>query len=194
MSTDTKQRIIDTAIELFTSKGYSNTSMNDIIDSINISKGSVYWHFPSKEAIYLSVVRESFNQWFEMLDEQLAPLADPVEKIRTYCRLLISTVDIPAWRISPELYWTEFEPSTKAEIEALLAKDDAIIDSLLNEAMDQGLIRKDNTEKIRWIFFALLEGLFEKVILAYKEDPDKLSTEQEYAAEAMDMFLDYLKA
>ena len=47
--TETKQKILDCSLDLFASRGYAGTSMNDIIEKLGISKGSVYWHFKSKE-------------------------------------------------------------------------------------------------------------------------------------------------
>lgn len=193
MSADTRQRIIDTALHLFATKGYGGTSMNDIIGSINISKGSVYWHFPSKEAIFLAVIRESFGQWFALLDEQLATIDDPVEKLRAYSRLLVTTIDIPAWQVAPESYRVEFEPATKEEIKDNLVRNEEMIEGFLTEAMDQGLVRKDDVKKLRWIFFAMLEGVLDKTVLAYQKNPDSLETAQAYAAEAMEMFLSSIR-
>jgi len=46
-----KQEILQTALKLFISKGYENTSTNDIIKSLNLSRGGLYHHFSSKEEI-----------------------------------------------------------------------------------------------------------------------------------------------
>ena len=48
------------ALSLFTEKGFSQTSMNDIVRASGMSKGGVYWHFPSKD----SLVRAIFEQFF----------------------------------------------------------------------------------------------------------------------------------
>ncbi|MCM1989146.1 TetR/AcrR family transcriptional regulator [Oceanirhabdus seepicola] len=46
-----KQEILQTALKLFVNKGYENTSTNDIIKSLNLSRGGLYHHFSSKEEI-----------------------------------------------------------------------------------------------------------------------------------------------
>lgn len=52
----TQARIINAATELFTSKGYDETSMQDIIDATGgLSKGAVYHHFKSKEDLFDAV-------------------------------------------------------------------------------------------------------------------------------------------
>ncbi|RKI71170.1 TetR/AcrR family transcriptional regulator [bacterium 1xD42-67] len=49
-------RILDTASALFFQKGYDKTTLQDIIDATKLSKGAIYHHFASKEAILIAVV------------------------------------------------------------------------------------------------------------------------------------------
>ena len=46
-----KKEFLDTSLELFYKKGYDNTSINDIIKEIGVSKGAFYYYFKSKEEI-----------------------------------------------------------------------------------------------------------------------------------------------
>lgn len=50
-----KEQILNTAIRLFDGRGYSNTKMTDISESIGISKGLIYRYFQSKEDILLQL-------------------------------------------------------------------------------------------------------------------------------------------
>ncbi len=52
----TVTRILDTASALFFQKGYDKTTLQDIIDATKLSKGAIYHHFTSKEAILIAVV------------------------------------------------------------------------------------------------------------------------------------------
>lgn len=52
----TVQLILDTASALFFQKGYDRTTLQDIIDATKLSKGAIYHHFSSKEAILIAVV------------------------------------------------------------------------------------------------------------------------------------------
>ena len=54
----TVQLILDTAARLFTQKGYDKTTLQDIIDATKLSKGAIYHHFASKEAILIAVVEK----------------------------------------------------------------------------------------------------------------------------------------
>lgn len=46
-----KEQILDISFSLFLEKGYDNTSISDIVTSLDIARGTLYYHFESKEAI-----------------------------------------------------------------------------------------------------------------------------------------------
>ncbi len=63
---------MDAAMECFCQKGYHGSSLSDIMRVSGLSKGSIYWHFPSKEDIFLAV----FEKWCE---KALADLKEDFE-------------------------------------------------------------------------------------------------------------------
>jgi AcrR family transcriptional regulator len=60
----TKQQLIDQATVLFRMKGYSATSINEIVQACGITKGSLYHHFASKEALGLATL-EQLEAYFD---------------------------------------------------------------------------------------------------------------------------------
>lgn len=56
MASETKERIIEAALELFAQNGYLGTSMNDIAQKIGITKGALYKHYSSKRDIFNKIV------------------------------------------------------------------------------------------------------------------------------------------
>lgn len=69
---ESRQKIMQAAFEAFTEKGYSQTSMDDIVKRSGLSKGTLYWHFTNKQQLFLAIVEAVMKAW----DEQLALLAD----------------------------------------------------------------------------------------------------------------------
>ncbi len=53
----TRKRIIASALSLFAERGYENTTFEHVAARLKMTKGAVYWHFPSKQALLLEVVR-----------------------------------------------------------------------------------------------------------------------------------------
>ncbi|MFW6600049.1 TetR/AcrR family transcriptional regulator [Propionibacteriaceae bacterium Y2011] len=54
-TTDTRQRIQATALDLFTTRGYGGTSLKDIADELGVTKAAVYYHFPAKADLAHSI-------------------------------------------------------------------------------------------------------------------------------------------
>jgi AcrR family transcriptional regulator len=59
----TRRHILETAAKHFGEKGYAGTSVNDVIKEAGVTKGGFYFHFPSKEALALAVLRHKQEQW-----------------------------------------------------------------------------------------------------------------------------------
>ncbi len=67
-----REKILNTATQLFIQKGSEKTSMQDIAQTAGVSKGAIYHHFKSKDEIVLAVIRsrqelmeEEMKQWFK---------------------------------------------------------------------------------------------------------------------------------
>ncbi|HEV2887740.1 MAG TPA: ScbR family autoregulator-binding transcription factor [Jatrophihabitans sp.] len=63
----TRGRVLIAAAEVFARTGFLAASMNDIVEAAGVTKGAVYFHFPSKEALAVAIVEEQFAQWPPMV-------------------------------------------------------------------------------------------------------------------------------
>lgn len=80
-----RAQIIEAAISCFLEKGYTNTSMSDIIKASGLSSGSIYSHFSGKEDILITAINERLNnvkELYETLPEGAGP-QDILETIHT---------------------------------------------------------------------------------------------------------------
>jgi AcrR family transcriptional regulator len=57
-SQETANRILDQAMRIFLQKGYHGTSIDDITKAARLTKGSLYWHFKSKEDLLKRIINE----------------------------------------------------------------------------------------------------------------------------------------
>lgn len=86
----TRERILASALALFSRKGYEHTTFTDIAARLKLTKGAVYWHFDSKEKLLIELVQlalEKFRRQIEALmpdAEQL--VSDP--KSAAFFRLM----------------------------------------------------------------------------------------------------------
>lgn len=80
-----RAQIIEAAVSCFLEKGYTNTSMSDIIKASGLSSGSIYSHFSGKEDILNTAINERLNnvkELYETLPEGAGP-QDILETIHT---------------------------------------------------------------------------------------------------------------
>jgi len=79
-----KEQIIHQSMRLFSLHGFLNTSMRDILEAANTSKGGFYNHFKSKEDLLFAVLGEARRLWRERSLAGLDQTASTVEKIRKF--------------------------------------------------------------------------------------------------------------
>jgi AcrR family transcriptional regulator len=82
VSTPLKERIIRESLRLFSLKGYLSTSINDILEAAETSKGGFYNHFATKEELFFDVLEEAQRIWRQRTLWGLHELDDPIEKIQ----------------------------------------------------------------------------------------------------------------
>ena len=95
MAEGTKERILETALEMFAQNGYLGTSMNDIAGRLGFTKAALYKHYASKQEILDSIVERMNKMDYERAESYEMPEAEPdgfaeaylhtpVQKIRAY--------------------------------------------------------------------------------------------------------------
>jgi AcrR family transcriptional regulator len=77
----TKQKIINKSLQLFSVKGYYNTSINDILEATNLTKGGLYGHFKSKEDIWYAVYDQAVTIWKDIVFKDIRKIDDPLKRI-----------------------------------------------------------------------------------------------------------------
>lgn len=76
-----KERIIETASDLFYNQGYNQTGINQIIDQAGVAKASMYQHFRSKEDIAVAYLVGRHAMWMGKLEERILKEKSPKAKV-----------------------------------------------------------------------------------------------------------------
>lgn len=88
-----KQKIIQESILLFERKGFGSTSIQDIVDALNVTKGTFYYYFSSKEQLLMDIHSEYIE---DLLKRQAAIIEKPGtfrEKLHDIVYLLIADIE-----------------------------------------------------------------------------------------------------
>ena len=105
MAGDTKERILETALELFAQSGYLGTSMSDIAKELGITKGALYKHYTSKQEILNSIVERMNKMDYERAEEYEMPESEPDGFAEAYLQTPIEKICI--YSMAQFDHWTK---------------------------------------------------------------------------------------
>ena len=87
-----RQRILRAAIDVFASKGYFAARMTDVAEAAQVADGTLYLYFEGKEHLLMSIFDSVLGRFIERLDEEIAKIDDPGEKLSIMVRLHLETL------------------------------------------------------------------------------------------------------
>ena len=77
----TRQHILEKSMQLFSVRGYFNTSIDSMVKATGITKGGLYGHFRNKQEIWLAVYEECVRIWKNVVFKGVRELSDPLARI-----------------------------------------------------------------------------------------------------------------
>jgi AcrR family transcriptional regulator len=163
VSAERRQQIFEAALTCFGRKGYHLTTMDDIVAESGMSKGSLYWYFDSKKALFLALFQEMMTQfgqaWEAALAESGSSVTDRVRSsidlFRTELRELVDYISVlmEAWvqtrhdqdveDLASEYYQTYVDAMTK----------------LIEEGMATGELTVESAEATALVIMILYDGI-----------------------------------
>ena len=78
----TKRKIFETSMKLFAEKGYDATSIEEITATVGVAKGTLYYHFSSKEEIFQFLVEEGVKLLKNSIAIKTGKLTNSLDKIK----------------------------------------------------------------------------------------------------------------
>lgn len=87
MGGDTKERILETALELFAEKGYSGTSMSDIAKRLGFTKAALYKHYTGKQEIFEALVESTAEQYDRYTRQVQVHVRDAAQDIAVFSKI-----------------------------------------------------------------------------------------------------------
>ena len=159
----TRQRLLTDATRLFAERGYEDTSIEAILHEAGVSRGSLYHHFGSKEALGHAIIEEVIakrhrDQWLRPLEQSKDPVDTLVgvvrgisiqpEAVRGGCELLNL-----AQEMSP------LDEGFRKRLEGIFRAWREAIAMALRRGQSQGTVRRDVVpEETAGFLIAMVEG------------------------------------
>ena len=183
---ESKAQILATATAVFAEKGFAKASMNDIVRASGLSKGGVYWHFKSKDALITAIFDQFFIEQLALLDEVMLAEGTAVAKLNQLATFTGEGVAKLASQFPSPL-----------EFYALAARDESLkqhlqthfqhyrekIEALATQGIADGELQNQNSADVANTIMALFEGLL--LLWAVAPESVDLSVQVETAVQLL---------
>jgi AcrR family transcriptional regulator len=140
-----KETIMEQSIQLFAQKGFKETSIQDIMNELNVTKGTFYYYFKNKEELLMDIHLQYIDR---LLENQEAILADDTKSYQEKLYDIIFKLihDIEKEGLSAKVFFREMRHLSEKHLEQIVSKRDRFkenIQQLVEEGMEAGQFRAD---------------------------------------------------
>ncbi len=173
-----RQEILDTALSLFSEKGYHNVSMQEIATKAEFAMGTLYRFFRSKEELYRELLLDQARKFHAALSEAIEKGRDEIEKLRNYleAKIRVFTENVQVIK----LYLTVTQEARfhltaglDPEVQELYKQFMENLASVFKRGMEKGLFQ-DVADPM---LLALgLENIVNAALLLWLESPEERSS------------------
>ncbi len=147
-SAQTRSRIFETALSIMMTKGYEQTTVREICKNANVSIGTFYFHFPTKNDIFFDIFKQGDVYLTKVAATQLQELTTAKEKIQfffmNYARLCTETgIDLMKIMLNPSNeYFVKYKPMQ------------IVLENIIIEGQQKNEIRNDikPNEIVKYLF------------------------------------------
>lgn len=174
----TKDRILDAALNIFSSKGYYGTPVDEIVEEANTSKGSMYFHFPNKEQLFLALVDQFANVLERNVTNAIEQSPKGMGRVKNAIESVLDTFG--KYRRPAKILLVQavglgsvFEKK-RMEVTDRFAE---LIQTYLDEAIEIGDIPAVDTEVIAHAWMGAIYNVVIKWVYTGEPTPERIMTE-----------------
>lgn len=176
----TRRAIITAALELFNERGVQKTTIDEIAAAADVSPGAVYFHFQSKEGLYLTVVDEALavnTEAMAAVDRSLPPLARVMAAGQAYMRFALEHPEYFRM-VALRVLATPTDPAMTAIESRMAARVEALVSTVerdLAEAVADGTVRAIPTKDAMRFLWGSWNGV---TALGFRPDRLRLTPDE----------------
>lgn len=170
----TKRRIFNTAIKLFATKGFDNSGIEEITAVSGVAKGSLYYHFKTKEEIFDTLLYGGYNLLINSIEIKFRHRQTAKEKLEAILLVLMKVVvlyeEFFMVMLSNSLGETDKTIKCRNTIDKLVDK----IAEVIQEGMDNGEFKEGDSKALAYFVFGTA---YSSILYRISEDRTPQSNE-----------------
>jgi AcrR family transcriptional regulator len=162
-TSDTREKILTAALEVFSSKGFHGTTVDEIAERAELGKGTVYRHFHSKRGLFSELIRSKVAELEQAVAGAIDPRADVLEFIEAYLRIYFAFFDR-----NRNLYKVLIQEQSDfgAEVKALyignILKKVPLLKRKILQATKSGLLKQMDFHTVFYGVMGFIDGIMQK--------------------------------
>jgi TetR/AcrR family fatty acid metabolism transcriptional regulator len=168
----TRERILEAAERLFAEKGFHETAMDEIVRAAKVSKGGVYFHFPSKEELFFALLDKLADALQREVQREITRRRGAVAKIQGALEVVLRT--LTSQRHLAQIILRQghgLGPSFERKRLEIYSRFARLIKENLDEALAEGSIPPINTEITAYAWLGAINELVLRWIYTGQPDP-----------------------
>ena len=170
LSRDKEELILHAAQRRFAAYSYSKVTMDEIADDIGMAKASLYYYFPTKEAIFRSVVQYEQEEFLARAKEVLANSSLASHKMVEYVQLRMKLTE----RLSNlsqihQQGWHDVKPIFNELFKTFVQHELQYVIQILHEGRKSGEFHLEEPKKIASMILHVLQGLHLRFFRGYDQ-------------------------
>jgi len=154
-----RHRLLCAAVELFARKGYAATTVREITDAAGVTKPVLYYHFGSKEGVYLTLLGDALKTFEALLEEGLAQAGSVRERLKRVLGdaldLMLANLDIV--RLVHSVLFGHPQGAPFFDFEAFHHRFIGVLRGLLETGIAGGELRDGNGEDMAYAIFGAFD-------------------------------------
>ena len=180
----TRATLLNTALSVFSAKGYSAAKLDDVAKAAKMTRGAIYWHFKSKADLYNTLVEEVSARGAAVVQQAVAEGGTLIEILRRVfvrqCALIEEDKEARAV-MELALFKTSLDPELQTGRRKQLEAGNALVAGITDAmrlGIAQGLLRKDmDPADMARAFLAFENGAIQMWLLSPRSFSLKASAE-----------------
>jgi AcrR family transcriptional regulator len=163
-----REQILQAAFSCFADKGYHAATMDDLVRASGLSKGSLYWHFRSKEEVFLALFDSYASVLYGEWDAAAESGADALEVLRRECEIAVEILSDDRLGL---LAWAEFlnHPKARQRMSEIYRTARVKLGAIVERGRAEGSIRAGPPpEEVASALVGVIEGL----LIQWLVDPE----------------------
>lgn len=163
VSVERRKQIMDAALTCFARKGYTNTTMDDIVAESGLSKGALYWYFKSKKELFLSLFQEVMGQvgqaWEVIVANEEASATDKLLATMALFRTALEEM-VPFFGVMMEAWTlTRYDEDVEGLIHEFYDPYMDIMTRIIEEGVASGEFRVGAARAMALVLMTLFDGI-----------------------------------